>query len=176
MTTYTGAWSRAEVAAFLEAATIPLRLACRTPAGRPWMLSLWFRFDGRFHRATGAGADVVEHLEADPEVAFEVSTNDPPYRGVRGRGEATIEPDDRKDLLGELLLGPHRPDERGVNLRHGRHSTAITSVRGYRRTCETSRGNGAIRSECGRPARVGAPRTPTGGRSLATATPTPTST
>jgi hypothetical protein len=68
------------------------------------MLSLWFRFDGRFHCATGAGADVVGYLEGDPEVAFEVSTNDPPYRGVRGRGEATIESDEDKELLRSLIV------------------------------------------------------------------------
>lgn len=104
MTTYTGAWSRTEVEAFLADATIPIRLACRTPSGAPWILSLWFRFDGQFHCATGADADVVEYLEGDPEVAFEVSTNDPPYRGVRGNGRATLGPDEDKELLRSLLV------------------------------------------------------------------------
>jgi len=105
MTTYTGAWSREEAAAFLDDATIPVRLACRTPGGGLWMLSLWFRFSGgRLHCATGADADVVRYLEADPAVAFEVSTNDPPYKGVRGQGEATIEPDEDKELLRELIV------------------------------------------------------------------------
>jgi nitroimidazol reductase NimA-like FMN-containing flavoprotein (pyridoxamine 5'-phosphate oxidase superfamily) len=104
MATYTGAWSREEIAAFLDGAAIPLRLACRTPAGDPWMLSLWFRFhDGRFQCATGANADVVRFLEADPAVAFEVSTNEPPYKGVRGRGTATIAPDEGKAVLRALI-------------------------------------------------------------------------
>ena len=68
------------------------------------MLSLWYLWeDDALWCATGADADVVRHLGADDEVAFEVSTNDPPYRGVRGRGRATIEPDEEKTLLGRLL-------------------------------------------------------------------------
>jgi nitroimidazol reductase NimA-like FMN-containing flavoprotein (pyridoxamine 5'-phosphate oxidase superfamily) len=104
MATYTGAWSRKEVSEFLDGAAIPLRLACHTPAGDPWMLSLWFRFrEGCFQCATGANADVVRFLEADPAVAFEVSTNEPPYKGVRGRGTATIAPDEGKAVLRALI-------------------------------------------------------------------------
>jgi nitroimidazol reductase NimA-like FMN-containing flavoprotein (pyridoxamine 5'-phosphate oxidase superfamily) len=104
MTTYTGAWDREEVAAFLEATAVPLRLACHTSAGNLWMLSLWFRFrEGRFQCATGADADVVRFLEADSRVAFEVSTNDPPYKGVRGRGTATLAPDADKTVLRALV-------------------------------------------------------------------------
>lgn len=106
MPTYTGEWDRAGVTAFLTDATVPVRLACRTPAGGLWMLSLWYRFDVDAERlvcATAAGADVVEYLRADGGVAFEVSTNDPPYRGVRGNGRATVAPDDDKAALRSLL-------------------------------------------------------------------------
>jgi len=36
-------------------------------------------------------------------VAFEISENEPPYRGVRGAGTAAIVSDDDKALLTELL-------------------------------------------------------------------------
>jgi len=103
---YTGEWDRAGVAAFLADATVPLRLACHTPAGGLWMLSLWYRFDAEEERlvcATSADADVVGYLRDDDGVAFEISTNDPPYRGVRGNGHATITPDDDKEALRSLL-------------------------------------------------------------------------
>ena len=90
----------------LEELTVPLRLACHTKAGTGtlWMLSLWFRYrDGKIQCATAADADVVAFLESDPHVAFEVSTNDPPYRGVRGNGMATITPDPEKAVLTDLL-------------------------------------------------------------------------
>lgn len=99
-----GSRSREDIDAFLDEATIPIRLACRTPKGGLWMLSLWFRYrEGRLYCATAASADVVSYLRNDPAVAFEVSTNDPPYEGVRGSGTARIEPDPDKELLTELL-------------------------------------------------------------------------
>ena len=99
-----GPWSEGEVGSFLTEATIPLRLSCRTPGDELWMLSLWYRHrDGAFECATGADADVVGYLREDPRVAFEVSTNEPPYRGVRGRGRAEIEPDPEKEVLRDLL-------------------------------------------------------------------------
>ncbi|WP_336360044.1 pyridoxamine 5'-phosphate oxidase family protein [Haladaptatus sp. ZSTT2] len=105
MTTISGAWSEAEIAAFLAETVVPVRLACTTPGGTLWMLSLWFQYEeGIFWCATGKDADVVRYLNSSPEVAFEVSTNDPPYRGVRGRGVATITPDTEKSLLTDLLV------------------------------------------------------------------------
>ena len=99
-----GPLSRSTVESFLESTAVPLRLACHRPDGSLWMLSLWFRYrDGTLQCATGADADVVTFLEHDPAVAFEVSTNDPPYRGVRGNGTTTVEPDPEKVVLRELL-------------------------------------------------------------------------
>jgi hypothetical protein len=99
-----GVWNRERMATFLEDAVIPIRLGCRTPSGSPWMLSLWFRYrDDALWCATAESADVVTYLRANPEVSFEISVNDPPYRGVRGRGTVTIEPDPEKELLRDLI-------------------------------------------------------------------------
>lgn len=104
MTEYTGAWDRAAVADFLAEATIPVRLACHTPSGRLWQVALWFRHDDdRLACATSAEADLVRFLEERSGVAFDVSTNEPPYRGVRGYGTAAIEPDPEKALLRALI-------------------------------------------------------------------------
>lgn len=104
MVTLTGAWTLDEVETFLSEVTVPLRIGCRTPTDDPWMLSLWFRYaDGTFECATGADADVVQYLDHDPTVSFEVSTNEPPYRGVRGNGTASIADDEEKAVLRELL-------------------------------------------------------------------------
>ena len=104
MPTWTGAWSETEAESYLVDRTIPIRVACRTPSGGLWMLSLWYRYrDGAFHCATGADADIVRYLRNDPGVSFEVSDNEPPYKGVRGAGTATIERDDGKEQLEDLL-------------------------------------------------------------------------
>ncbi|MFC6990646.1 pyridoxamine 5'-phosphate oxidase family protein [Haladaptatus sp. GCM10025707] len=104
MTTFAGAWTEAEVESYLAETTVPLRLACTTPRGDLWMLSLWFSYeDGELLCATGRDAEVVRYLEAAPEVAFEISTNEPPYHGVRGRGVATLTEDADKSLLKRLI-------------------------------------------------------------------------
>lgn len=104
MTRITGASSESSVESFLESTTIPLRLACRTPRGGLWMLSLWYRYDdGTLSCATSADAKIVGYLRSNPDVAFEISTNEPPYRGVRGAGTARIEPDTDKTLLRTLF-------------------------------------------------------------------------
>jgi nitroimidazol reductase NimA-like FMN-containing flavoprotein (pyridoxamine 5'-phosphate oxidase superfamily) len=101
----TGPYSRAEAAAFLDETAVPLRLACHG-AGGLWIVALWFRYvedRGVFECATGRSADVVGMLESDPSVAFEVSTNDPPYRGVRGNGTVELTEDEGKERLRDLL-------------------------------------------------------------------------
>ncbi|MFB6151671.1 MAG: pyridoxamine 5'-phosphate oxidase family protein [Haloarculaceae archaeon] len=99
-----GDWSVEETERFLRERTIPVRLACRTSAEGLWMLSLWYRYrDGCLECATGVDARVVRYLERDRGVAFEVSTNDIPYMGVRGSGTATVEPDEGKSTLRSLV-------------------------------------------------------------------------
>jgi len=104
MVRYSGAWEADGVARFLDRATAPLRLACHTPNGALWVVTLWFQYaDETFMCATGRDATIVEYLEHDASVAFEVSTNDPPYQGVRSNGRARIEPDTDKAVLRSLL-------------------------------------------------------------------------
>ena len=118
-----GSLSQRELETFLEESTIPIRIGCRTPSGHPWMVSMWYRYRSRSRSgsrddaavdadatddwyvecATAADADIVSFLEADSEVSFEISTNEPPYAGVRGRDTASIEPDPEKETLRALL-------------------------------------------------------------------------
>lgn len=122
----TGAWDADRTAAFLSETTVPIRLSCRRSGGDLWMLSLWYEYrNGRFHCATHANSDVATYLESDDRVAFEVSTNSPPYMGVRGNGRASMQPDVEKaqlrsllerylggtdSALAERLLDPDRPE------------------------------------------------------------------
>ena len=104
MTDYSGVWSESEVSDFLDRTPVPIRIACHTPADRLWIVSLWYQFrDGRCQCSTSARADLVRFLERDPAVAFEVSTNEVPYAGVRGNGTASIETDPEKSVLRDLL-------------------------------------------------------------------------
>lgn len=99
-----GALSAEQIGSFLEEMGVPVRLGCRTPADRPWMVSLWYRYrDGTLECSTAKDADLVRYLEHDDRVSFEVSTNEQPYRGVRGRGPATVAEDAEKTVLRDLL-------------------------------------------------------------------------
>ncbi|MEM9729901.1 MAG: pyridoxamine 5'-phosphate oxidase family protein [Myxococcota bacterium] len=101
---YRGPWSPAEVRGFLTSTTIPLRLAANTPSGFPVVLSLWFVAEGdQLLGAVHESSRIAKRLEADPRCAFEVAPDDPPYRGVRGRARATLEPDGAGVLLERLL-------------------------------------------------------------------------
>jgi nitroimidazol reductase NimA-like FMN-containing flavoprotein (pyridoxamine 5'-phosphate oxidase superfamily) len=104
MVALTGAWTETEVAEFLRSVEIPLRLATTRPDGSLWIVALWYRYrDGAFVCATSANADVVRYIRDDPEVAFDVSTNHPPYRGVRGAARATVSTDSGTETLRDLL-------------------------------------------------------------------------
>jgi len=98
-----GPWDRDRVDEFLERVAVPVRIGCRTPSDTPWIVSLWFSWDGAVNCATSADADLVDFLAHDDHVSFEVSTNEPPYKGVRGRGHAEVAVDEGKALLRTLL-------------------------------------------------------------------------
>ncbi|RQG98122.1 pyridoxamine 5'-phosphate oxidase family protein [Natrarchaeobius oligotrophus] len=104
MPEFLGSWNETEVEAFLQRATIPIRIATHRPDGSPWVVTVWYRYhDGGFECATEDSAHLVRFLRTDPEVAFDVSTNRIPYRGVRGNGTATLEPDTDKTVLRALV-------------------------------------------------------------------------
>ncbi|WP_254521474.1 pyridoxamine 5'-phosphate oxidase family protein [Natrinema caseinilyticum] len=104
MAKITGAWTERQLEAFLDESRIPIRLSTQRGDGSMWMVALWYQYrDGSFECATWANADVVRFLRSDAEVAFEISTNHPPYRGVRGNGTAAMSPDRNKETLRALI-------------------------------------------------------------------------
>jgi hypothetical protein len=104
MTEYRGDWGPEAVADFLQASTLPIRIATRRSDGSLWPVALWYRYqDGVFECATEASADLVGILRNDPGVGVDVSTNDVPYRGVRATGRASITPEGARSLLEALI-------------------------------------------------------------------------
>ena len=99
-----GCWSGAEIAAFLEGQLIPVRLAVQDGAGSPWVMSLWFLYeDSRLWCATNRHAKLVSYLQARTRCGFEIAGDLPPYRGIRGKGEAELVPERGGDILVRLL-------------------------------------------------------------------------
>lgn len=99
-----GPWGLGDVQGFLHTTVIPMRLATQ---GSEWPLvqSLWFLYDdSALWCCTQRDSVVARRLRKDPRCAFEVAADDPPYRGVRGRGVAALDPRPAADLL-ERLIG-----------------------------------------------------------------------
>ena len=98
-----GPWSEERVATFLATAAVPMRLAANTASGFPVVTPLWFVWSGReLWAASQPDTKIVQHLRRDGRCAFDISIEAPPYRGVRGRGRAAIEPGGL-DTLKQLL-------------------------------------------------------------------------
>lgn len=89
---------------------MPLRLAVIDADGFPHIASLWYHFENdHFYCATHGSAWILPRLRANPRVGFELSVNQPPYKGLRGSGIASVKPL-QGDLLERLLdtyLGTH---------------------------------------------------------------------
>jgi hypothetical protein len=99
----TGVWSSDQVRVYLDQAVIPLRLAVQNRRG-PLVLSLWFtHIDGLLWCATNNRARLIEYLGSDPRCGFEIAADQPPYRGVRGQGTATLHPTKGEAILRRLL-------------------------------------------------------------------------
>ncbi len=99
-----GPWSPAEIEAHLERSVIPLRLAWLAPSGFPWVTSLWYvRREGALWCASVSDAAIVRSLRRDPRCGFEVASELPPYRGVRGRGRAALGLERGEEILRALV-------------------------------------------------------------------------
>jgi nitroimidazol reductase NimA-like FMN-containing flavoprotein (pyridoxamine 5'-phosphate oxidase superfamily) len=98
-----GSWSGTEIEAFLKQTPVPMRISFSSPSG-PLIVPLWFEYlDGKLLSCSPADSLLVSSLRKHPEVAFDVSTNDIPYRGVRGRGRAHCEEAADNQRLADLL-------------------------------------------------------------------------
>lgn len=98
-----GPWTADEVASFLDKTVIPVRLSSNGTT-YPLVQSLWFvHDDAALWCCTRKDSVLARRLTADGRCAFEVSGDAPPYRGVRGTGDATLVPAAARALLPRLL-------------------------------------------------------------------------
>ena len=98
------AWTAEGIERYLREARIPVRLACLGGDGAPLLCSLWYLYhDGAIWCATRQDARLIDWLRDDPRCAFEVSGEQPPYRGVRGQGKALLSPGEGPAVLGQLI-------------------------------------------------------------------------
>lgn len=98
-----GPWDRSQIQAFLDDTVIPIRIAS---AGRtsPLVQSLWFLYDeDALWCASQVDSVLTRRLHADPRCGFEIAGDLPPYRGVRGSGQAELLPERAATVLPRLI-------------------------------------------------------------------------
>ena len=122
-----GPWPAHAVEQWLVDTAIPVRLATSGRSG-PIVQSLWFSFDeAALWCATQRDSAVANRIRRDPVVGWEVAPDQPPYRGVRGRGTAEVLDDPaRAEAVLRVLI--HRYGQSGTALEGwllGRVSTEV---------------------------------------------------
>ena len=97
-------WDESEIRRFLNNATIPMRLSFMNKNGEPMICSLWFKFiDDSLWSASHENSYVVSQLKNNRKVSFEISTNEYPYKGVRGKAEVELSKLNADNVLAGLI-------------------------------------------------------------------------
>ena len=100
----TGPWSHSEIINYLDSISIPIRLSVVLPSGWPIIVSLWFILEGeKLWLATPKTAHIVKALLETDRCAFEVSSDKPPYQGVRGRGIIKVHDNEGERILHSVI-------------------------------------------------------------------------
>lgn len=123
-----GPWSLAEAIGFLHETRAPMRLAVNGASGFPVMTPLWHIWsEDALWAAARPNSAIVRALRRDPRCAFDISVEASPYKGVRGRGEASIEPNGDAVLrsLLERFVGAKTPAFKARLLRDSKDECAI---------------------------------------------------
>lgn len=85
---------------------MPIRLAVMD-GDYPLICSVWFLFsrEEAILRCVSHGeSQLIKLLRINPKVGFEIALNDPPYKGVRGKGVVRLTQDDVADRLNNVIL------------------------------------------------------------------------
>lgn len=97
-------WNESEIRDFLKSSNIPMRLSFVNKNNEPMICSLWFTFnDDSLWSASHENAYVISQLKNNSKVSFEVSTNDYPYKGVRGKANVELSKLNANNVLAELI-------------------------------------------------------------------------
>jgi len=100
-----GPWTDDDVNQFLRASRLPVRLSVVAPSGYPIVASHWFDWDGSVLRCgMPQSSRLAQALRRNPKCAFEIAADTPPYKGVRGQGDAYLTEDVDLENLKSLIV------------------------------------------------------------------------
>lgn len=96
---------------YLMKSLIPIRIACLNTQGYPITISMWYVYlQERIYCATRRNSKIIGFLSKNPKCGFEVATDLPPYRGVRGWGFARLDEVMGKEIL-DILIRKYLRDQ-----------------------------------------------------------------
>src|SRR5919202_5973999 len=85
----------------LESSKLNLQIATIDEKGEPNIQPVWFYYDkdqGELLIITSKSAKKTQNLSKRPTIYFSVDDESPPYKGVKGKGNATIVEDPNRIL------------------------------------------------------------------------------
>ena len=98
-------WSQTQIAEFLTQSLIPIRLSIQD-GDFPSICSVWYAFDeadGAIICVTHKRSQLAKLVAKSPRCGFEVASNQPPYRGVRGKALIELRPGAAIESLPSLI-------------------------------------------------------------------------
>lgn len=99
-----GVWDSRESFNYLSETIIPIRLAVVPESGYPVVVSLWFiPFENAIWCASSKSSRIISFLKNSKACGFEVASETPPYIGLRGQGDISLDPNRGPELLMKLI-------------------------------------------------------------------------
>ena len=98
-------WSASQINEFLTGTVIPVRLAVMDD-GFPLICSVWFDVEpdtGDLVCAVHRDSRLARLLKETQRCGFEIAPSEPPYHGVRGKGEVSLDPEPAEATLRRLI-------------------------------------------------------------------------
>ena len=99
-----GVWDSKESFEYLVNMVIPIRLAVVPESGYPVVISLWvIPFENAIWCASSRNSRIISFLENNNLCGFEVAPENPPYLGLRGQGDVSLDPNRGLEILMKLI-------------------------------------------------------------------------
>ena len=97
------AWNKQELQDFLVSSKIPIRISVLDDE-YPLICSVWFEYlDEKLVIVSHEDSKLAKTLLRQRKCGFEIATNDPPYKGVRGKADVVAEAEGSGDTLRRVI-------------------------------------------------------------------------